>query len=515
MKSTPPSRISRADVLAGLSVALVLVPQSMAYAELAGLPSHHGLYAATLPLIAAAFFASSPYLQTGPVALTGLLTFGALVQLAPTGTAEYAGLAAVLAVVVGVARLVVGMLKAGWVVYLMSHAMMAGFLSAAAILIISSQLPGALGLVPGSDGNVIVRAWVGLSNPGGWDLSAIGLAVATIGLVIGASKIHPLLPGVLIAAALGVAMHSLTGRGGPTVGGIPSGLPPFSTDLPWDKLPALIVPGIVISVVGFAEGVSISRVLASEARQHWDADMEFISKGIGNVVAGLTAGLPVGGSLSRTSLNRLAGAESRWSGLVTGLAVLVFLPFASVLESLPRAVLSGIVIAAIWKLVRPRQLVRLLQASPLQGFVALLTFGATLALAPRVDRAILIGIGLSAAVHLWRELRPEVTSSRVGDTLRVELSGVLWFGSAPALEARIFEQLADEPDVTRVELNAAGLGRIDLSGAYTLAEMLEHAKRADIEMTIENIPEHARVVLQSVGVGLPSKAVGERSSEQD
>ena len=159
MKSTPPSRLSGSDVIAGLSVALVLIPQSMAYAELAGLPPHHGLYAAGLPLIAAAFLASSPYLQTGPVALTGLLTLGALLPLAPSGTAEYARLAALLALVVGVARLLVGMLKAGWVVYLMSHSMMTGFLSAAAILIVSSQVPGALGGVAPLQLGVLPRAW--------------------------------------------------------------------------------------------------------------------------------------------------------------------------------------------------------------------------------------------------------------------------------------------------------------------------------------------------------------------
>ena len=180
MRSDPPGRIGRSDILAGISVALILIPQSMAYAELAGLPPHHGLYAAGLPLIAAAFLASSPYLQTGPVALTGLLTLGALVPLAPVGTAEYAKLAALLALVVGVARLAVGMLKAGWLVYLMSRSMMTGFLSAAAILILSSQLPGALGARVSPDLGVLQRAWFALSHPAGWEGTAIGLALFTV-----------------------------------------------------------------------------------------------------------------------------------------------------------------------------------------------------------------------------------------------------------------------------------------------------------------------------------------------
>ncbi|HAY77109.1 MAG TPA: hypothetical protein DCY33_04645, partial [Gemmatimonadetes bacterium] len=500
MKSTPPSRLSGSDVIAGLSVALVLIPQSMAYAELAGLPPHHGLYAAGFPLIAAAFLASSPYLQTGPVALTGLLTLGALLPLAPSGTAEYAKLAALLALVVGVARLLIGMLKAGWVVYLMSHSMMTGFLSAAAILIVSSQIPGALGGVAPLQLGVLPRAWHGLTHPESWEIASIALTFITIGTIVIAARIHPLVPGVLIASLMGLGFSLVTGYTGSTVGEIPSGFSTLSIDLPWDMLPALIFPGLVISVIGFAEGVSISRVLASEDRQHWDADREFLSKGMANVVAAVTGGLPVGGSLSRTSLNRLAGAQSRWSGLVTGIAVMVFLPIAPMLSALPRAVLSGIVIAAIWKLVRPQDIIHIAKTSVPQGMVAFVTFLGTLVMAPHIDRAILLGVAMSAAVHLWRELTPTVVSSREGDQLIVDLSGVLWFGSAAALENQLFEQLADEPDVNKVVLRCSGLGRIDFSGANVLHEMVDHAERANIELTIEDVPDHALRLLSAVGL---------------
>ncbi len=499
MRSDPPGRLGRADVLAGVSVALILVPQSMAYAELAGLPPHHGLYAATLPVIAAAFWASSPYLQTGPVALTGLLTFGALVPLAPTGTAEYAALAALLALVVGVARLLVGFLRAGWLVYLMSHAMMTGFLSAAAILIISSQLPGALGSAAPADAGVLPRAWFAVSHPGSWEAAAVGLSIFTIVTVTGSARINPLLPGVLFAAATGLIYSLLTGYDGATVGRIPGGFPPLGFDLPWSRLPSLIVPGIVISVIGFAEGVSISRLFASQERQRWDADREFISKGVANVVAAFSGGLPVGGSLSRTSINRLAGARSRWSGLVTGVAVLCFLPFASILSALPRAILSAIVIAAIWKLVRPGEILAIWRVSRPQAFVAVATFVATLVMAPQIDRAILFGVALSAAVHLWWELRPHFSSRREGDALIFEPSGVLWFGSAAALEDKMFAALADETEVQRVVIRCQGLGRIDLSGAYALAEFTEQCRIAGIEASLEDVPDHAARLLAGVG----------------
>jgi len=498
MRADPPGRLSRADVLAGVSVALILIPQSMAYAELAGLPPHHGLYAASLPLIVAAFLASSPYLQTGPVALTGLLTFGALAPLAPVGTAEFAALAALLALVVGIARLAVGFLRAGWVVYLMSHATMTGFLSAAAILILASQLPGAVG-APAPEGGVLPRAWWSLTNPATWEPASVGLSVLTIALVAGARRVHPLVPGVLIASLFGVVFSVVTEYDGRTVGAIPGALPPLTLDLPWSRLPALVVPGIVISVVGFAEGVSISRLFASQDRQRWDADREFLSKGMANVVAAFTGGLPVGGSLSRTSVNRLAGARSRWSGLVTGAAVLAFLPFSSILSPLPRAVLSGIVMAALWSLVRPRELLALWALARPQALVGWTTFALTLYLSPQIDRAILLGIALSALVHMWRERTPHMTAERRGETLIAEPSGVLWFGSAPALEDSLLARLAEEKDVSHVVVRLAGLGRIDLTGAYSLAELIEHGRAAGIRIELEEVPSHAERVLAAVG----------------
>ena len=501
MRREPPRRISRPDIFAGASVALILIPQSMAYAELAGLPGRYGLHAASLPLIAAAFFASSPYLQTGPVAIAGLLTLGALSAHAEPFTAEFAGLAGLLAVIVGVARLGIGALKAGWLVYLMSRPMMTGFLTGAAILILASQVPGALG-VDAPTGGVLERAWWSISTPGSWNVGAVGLSLLTIALVEGGRRLHPLAPGVLVAAVVGIAYSIATDYTGPVVGAITGGTPPLALDLPWERLPSLIVPGVVIAIVGFADGAAISRLFASQDRQRWNADREMISQGVACVVAGVTAGLPVGGSLSRTSINRLAGARSRWSGLVTGATVLLFLPFAGVLAALPRAVLSGIVIAAIWSLVRPRELMALWESARPQALVGWGTFALTLLLSPQVDQAVLFGIALSAGVHLWRELGTHVTGRREGDTLHLEPSGVLWFGSAHALEDRLLAQLADEPDVTRVVVRCAGLGRIDVTGAYTLAEIVHHASGAGIRVELVDIPDHAVRVLAAVGIPL-------------
>ncbi|MDG2427086.1 MAG: SulP family inorganic anion transporter [Acidimicrobiales bacterium] len=396
----PPSRPVLADLLAGLSVAMVLVPQSMAYAELAGLPSHLGLFASALPPILAALFASSPYLQTGPVALTSLLTFGALAGLAEIGSADYIAMAALLALLVGTTRLLLGLLRLGIVTYLMRDPVVTGFTSAAAILILASQLPKALGVVA-PNGGVLWQAGWSLSNPSQWELTSVAIATVTLGLVLaGRQVIHRLFPGALLAVVGGIAISRLTNYDGPVVGDVPTGLPSLSLNLPWGSTGSLLVGSVLIALVGYAEPASIARVFATQDGQRWSADREFVSQGVANIASAVSGSFPVGGSFSRSSLNRMAGAQTRWSGLFTGAAVLAFLPFANVLGPLPRATLGGVVIAAVIGLVRPVALVATVRRSPADALVAWSTFAATLALAPQVEQGVLVGILLSLAVGL-------------------------------------------------------------------------------------------------------------------
>jgi len=397
----PPSRPVPADLLAGLSVAMVLVPQSMAYAELAGLPPHLGLFASALPPILAALFASSPYLQTGPVALTSLLTFGVLAAgSAEVGTADYVALAALLAMLVGITRLLLGVLRLGVVTYLMRDPVVTGFTSAAAILILASQVPKALG-VSAPDGGVLWQASWSLGHVDNWEIASVGVAATTALLVLaGRRVVHRLFPGALLAVAGGVVVSRITDYGGPVVGEVSTGLPDLSLDLPWGSTGSMLVGGVLIALVGFAEPASIARVFADEDRQRWSADREFVSQGVANIAASVSGSFPVGGSFSRSSLNRLAGAQTRWSGLVTGAAVLTFLPFTDVLAPLPRATLGGVVIAAVVGLVRPVALVSMARRSPTDALVAWTTFVATLTMAPRVERGVLVGILLSLAVGL-------------------------------------------------------------------------------------------------------------------
>jgi sulfate permease, SulP family len=471
------------DLVAGVSVAVVLVPQALAYAQLAGMPAYRGLYAAALPPIAAALFASSPYLQTGPVALTSLLAFGALSALAAPGSPHYVRLGILLALVVGVVRLAVGVVGAGVIAYLISQPMLLGFIPAAAIVIIASSLPSALGAEAPGDGILRDAAWT-LVHPGSWEVASLVLSVVVVALVLGGRFVHRLFPSVVIAVAIGLVYSHAASYDGPKIGAIPGDLPPISLDLPWGDLPKLLLPGIVIALVGFVEPSSIARSFAALERRPWDANREFVGQGAANVAAGLSGGFPVGGSFSRSAINRSAGARTRWSGAVTGLAVLVFIPFASVLEELPRAVLGAIVIGAVANLVQPLPILRLARFSPPQFAVAATTFVLTIALSPHVEQAVIIGIALAVATHLFRELTLDVPSWTEDETLHLRPRGVLWFGTAPRLEDAFIARVGEHPEVRRLALHLDGVGRIDTTAALALRALLQEAREAGLDVEI-------------------------------
>ncbi len=479
------------DFLAGLSVALLAIPQAMAYAGLAGMPAYTGLYVAAIPPLAAAYFASSPYLQTGPVALTALLTFAVLSQLAAPGSAEYIGLAALLALMVGVARLAVGLMRLGSVAYLMSQPMLIGFTSAAAILICFSQLPTALGVQPPIEGVLPGSVWT-LTHPLLWEWGSLALSILTIAMVQMGRRLHPLFPGVLIAVGIGVAYSHWWDYSGPILGEVPTGFPRLHWDFPWTALPSLLIGSGVIAILGFAEPASIARTYATQDRIPWDADQEFIGQGVANLAASFVGGFPVGGSFSRSAANRLAGAQTRWSGAITGAVVLLFLPFTALLHDLPRAILGAIVISTVMNLIRPRQLLGLLKYSRPQAAIGLLTFLLTLALAPRIEIAVIIGVALAVAHHLRREQKLVFDHWTDASGLHFKPQGVLWFGSAYTVEAEFAELLAKHPEVTDVKLHLGGLGRIDLSAAIMFKQLMEDAKAAGMKVELLGVPPMAK-----------------------
>lgn len=485
------------DILAGLSVALIALPQSLAYAELAGMPAHTGLYAVALAVLAASFFVSSPYVQAGPVATTSLLTFGVLSQVAIPGTPHYMAAAGFLAVLVGLVRVTVGLMRFGGLAYLLSQPVLLGFMSAAAMLIVASQIPTVLG-VEVTDHEVLLRALVALSRISAWDGMAIALSLVTIAVIFLGRRLHPLFPGVLVAVLIGLAASVLSDYQGAVIGGIPRGLPTIQWRLPWTVLPSLVVGSVVIALVGFAEAASIARTYATLERQHWNPHQEFISQGVANIAAGLFGGFPVGASFSRSSVNRLAGAKTRWSGTVTGLTVLAFLPFTHLVASLPRAVLGAIVIAAVSNLLRLPELIGLRRYSRPQAYIAWLTFGLTLLLAPSIDVAVLLGVGLAIAHHLRREQRVLYDSWTEASTLHFKPQGVLWFGSMASVETACTDLLADHPEAAKIIFHLGGLGRIDLSAAMMLQRLMDDARQAGLHVELVDVPPMAKSWVERV-----------------
>lgn len=478
------------DVVAGISVALVALPQSLAYAEIAGMPPQYGLFASAVPPILAALFVSSRYLQTGPVALTALLTFGALEPLAEPASAGYIALAAALALLVGVFRVLFGLLRLGGLAYLLSEPVLTGFTTGAAVLILSSQLPRMLDVTPEGDG-VLADAFDALMSPGEWELAAIGFALMTLVFMFGGRKLHALFPGVLVAVIVGIVISAAAGYSGSTVGELDGGFVSLNVDFPWDRIGDLVVPALVIALVGFAEPSSIARTFAAQEREPWDANREMVSQGVANIAAAFSGAFPVGGSFSRSSLNKLAGASSAWAGAITGAFVLLALPLTPLLEDLPGAILGAIVLGAVIKLVRLDALFELARVNWVQALVGLGTFAATLVSAPRVERGVLVGVGLALFAHLYRELKVASPFVRVENTLTIAPEGVLWFATVSGLERQIRAHSAQFEELERVVLDLAGVGRLDYTAAAALRRIVEEMRDADIVVEIVNVRQGA------------------------
>ena len=388
------TRPSSGDIIAGISVALLALPQGLAYAELAGMPAKYGLFAAALPSLFAAVFASSPYLQTGPVALTALLTYGALQGLSEPFSEEFIELAALLALLVGIIRLLLGVFQLGKITNLLTDSVILGFTNGAAVLIVFSQLPKSLG-VDNAEGGVLKAGWEALVHPDLWQLDAVLFSLATIFVIFGGRLFHRLFPGVLVAVISGIIISEVTNYQGSVVGELTGGFISLKFQFDWSSFVDLLLPATVIAIVGFAEPTAIARTFSKEDGSIWNPNKEFVSQGVANLVSALSNAFPVGGSFGRSSLNKFAGAETPWAGAITGAFVLAVLPLTPLLSELPSAILGATVIGAVFRLIKPKEFFALSVKRSDQALIAIGTFIATLITAPRVDRGVILGLLLS------------------------------------------------------------------------------------------------------------------------
>jgi len=495
------------DLVAAVIVTIMLIPQSLAYALLAGLPPEIGLYASILPLVAYAIFGTSRALAVGPVAVVSLMTASAVGELAEQGTPEYLGAAIALAFISGLMLMVMGFLRLGFLANLLSHPVISGFITASGILIAASQLKHILG-VP-AHGHTLYDILLSIAAhlaDINWITLVIGSGAAAFlfwvrkGLkpVLIGFGIKPFLADILtkagpvaaVAVTTGAAaLFNLGAEGVRLVGDIPSGLPmpqlpPFDSTL-WLELAA---PALLISVIGFVESVSVAQTLAAKKRQRIEPDQELIGLGASNVASAISGGYPVTGGFARSVVNFDAGAATPAAGAFTAVGIAVATLFLTpLLTNLPQATLAATIIVAVLSLVDFGAIKRTYAYSKSDFAAMAATIAITLFLG--VEQGVVTGVVLSIALYLYRSSRPHmaivgvvpgsehfrnidrhavVTGHKVL-TLRVDES--LFFANSRYLEDRIYALVADRPDIEHVVLMCPAVNEIDASALESLEEI--------------------------------------------
>lgn len=497
------------DLVAAAIVTIMLIPQSLAYAMLAGLPPEIGLYASILPIIAYALFGTSRALAVGPVAVISLMTLTAASNIAPPGSAEFIAAALVLAFMSGALLIVMGVLRLGFLANLLSHPVVSGFITASGLIIATSQLKSILGIkASGEAMPELVRTLA--ENVSNTNIPTLVIGVIATAFLFWVRKgLKPLLiklglnpraadltakAGPIAAVAvstLAVVLLDLEAVGVKVVGQIPQSLPPFTVPLfdpvLWQRL---AVPALLLSVIGFVESVSVAQTLAAKKRQRIDPNQELIGLGAANVAASFTGGYPVTGGFARSVVNFDAGAETPAAGAFTAggiaIAALFLTPF---LASLPIATLAATIIVAVLSLVDFKPLKHVWHYSKPDFAAMAATILVTLLAG--VEPGVIAGVGLSLALFLWRASRPHAAIvGRVPETehfrnvkrhkvftdpriVTIRIDESLTYLNARWLEELVLEEVAEHPKLRHLVLMASAVNAIDASALESL-EAINH-----------------------------------------
>ena len=495
-------------VAAGI-VTIMLIPQSLAYAMLAGLPPEVGLYASILPIITYAIFGTSRTLAVGPVAVISLMTLAAAGTVAPPGSAEFIAATLVLALLSGLILVLMGVLKLGFLANLLSHPVVSGFITASGIIIATSQLKSILGIA--ASGESMPELLTTLArNVGATNLPTLVIGSASLVFLFWVRKgLKPALisvgtparPADLTAKAgpiaavavstLAVVTFDLENQGVKVVGDIPQSLPPLTVPLfdlaLWQQL---LVPALLLSVIGFVESVSVAQTLAAKRRQRIDPDQELIGLGAANIAASFSGGYPVTGGFARSVVNFDAGADTPAAGAMTAMGIAIAALFLTpLLASLPIATLAATIIVAVLSLVNFGTLRNVWRYSRADFAAMAATIVVTLSFG--VEPGVVAGVGLSLALLLWRTSRPHaaivgrvpntehfrnvdrhevITDPRIV-TIRVDES--LTYLNARWLEEHVLEVVAERPEVRHLILMGSAINAIDASALESL-EAINH-----------------------------------------
>ncbi len=511
------------DVTASLIVTVMLIPQSLAYAMLAGLPPVIGLYASIGPLLAYALFGSSRTLSVGPVAVVSLMTAATVSQIATPGSPEYASAAMLLALLSGVFLFISGFLRLGFLANLLSHPVISGFITASGILIAISQLKHLLGIE--AHGHSLPELLGSIAQHiGQFHGVTLALGLSVIGfLLYTRSALQPLLmrwglPGSMINAitkvgpaiavilsTLVVALMGLDAKGVNVVGEIPKGLPGltvpvFDAEL-WKKL---LPAALLISVIGFVESVSVGQTLAAKRRQRIDPDQELIGLGSANLASAFSGGFPVTGGFSRSVVNYDAGAQTPLAGAFTAVGIAVATLFLTPLfKYLPIATLAATIIVAVLTLVDLGAIRRTWDYSKSDFIAMLLTILVTLGVG--VETGVITGVLASLLLHLWRTSRPHIavigrvpgtehfrnihrhTVETNEATLSIRIDESLYFANARFLEDSVYELVANDKRVEHVVLVCSAINEIDGSALESLEAINEHLAESNVTLHLSEV----------------------------
>ncbi|WP_136248150.1 SulP family inorganic anion transporter [Halomonas borealis] len=511
------------DLLAALIVTLMLVPQSLAYAQLAGLPPEMGLYASLLPLLLYAVFGTSPSLAVGPVAVISLMTASALGGIAAPGSAEYVGASLVLAALSGALLVAMGLLRLGFLANFLSHPVISGFVSASGLLIAVSQLPHLLG-IEAAGGNMLERgvalvgslgelhpatAAIGLGTWGYllWcrrylrgGLGRLGLPAMVAELAAKAAPISAVIVSGLLAWRLGLGEHGVA-----LIGEVPGGLPsPALPSLEPGLWSSLASAAALISLVGFVESVSVAQTLAAKRRQRIDPNQELIALGLASVGTGVSGGAPVSGGFSRSVVNFEAGAATPLAGAFTALGIaMATLTLTAPLAFLPTATLAATIIVAVGGLIDLPAIRRTWAYSRADGAAMLATL--VLTLAQGLESGILAGVALSVGLHLYRTSRPhsavvgrvpgsehfrnvrrhEVETDERLAILRIDES--LYFANARYLEDTVMALAARQPGLEHLVLACQAVNIVDASALESLEAINRRLKDAGVALHLAEV----------------------------
>lgn len=485
----PTAALLRGEFWAGLTVGLMLLPQGVAYAALAGMPLITGIYASIVPAAVAIVFSPSPRLGVGPTALSALLIGASLMGLAEPGSAHWVALAAWMAIMSGLVQWMLGMVRAGWLLNLVTSPVLTGFTQAAALLILASQLPTLLGLR--SD-------WSALWHSPSiylFDWHSIAYGLGSIALLVAAKKWRAAFPSAIFIIALTGLVSWATGfadGGGAVVGHLPAGLPHFQWPglLSWEEFGDLVMPVLVISLVSFLETASSAQVEHQQAGTRWNENQDLVAQGLSKISAGLFGSFATSASFSRSAVNLLAGAKTGYSNVFSILlVVIVVLWFIPWLYHVPKAALAAIVITAVVNLIKSSVIIQLFRISLVEGCISVATLALTLLTAPRMYWGVFAGIVLSLGYFLYQRLHPRILEVGLhGDgslrsrqlwqlpplapgliTLRMDAD--LDFASASAMERFTSDLWQQQADAKHLALLTQPINNIDVTGVETFARL--------------------------------------------